>query len=98
VKYLLLDTDAVSILFKPGHQLYHDSFDIAAGNHLLISFMTLAELALWPVRNNWGAERRTALKNFIAFIQLCSQTRLVVDAVNSAAPGSFVVVEIPYAR
>ncbi len=63
---LLLDTDPVSILFKPGHRLYGEAYGITKGNHLVISFMTLAELSLWPVRNNWGAERRSLLKNFIA--------------------------------
>jgi len=62
---LLLDTDAVSILFKPAHPLYGEAYGISAGNHLIISFMTLAELSLWPVRNNWGAWRRALLKNFI---------------------------------
>jgi predicted nucleic acid-binding protein len=28
--------------------------------------MTLAELSVWPIRNNWGGERRALLKNFIA--------------------------------
>ena len=63
---LLLDTDTVSILFKPRHPLYGEAYRITAGNHLVISFMTLAELLLWPVRNNWGAERRALLKNFLA--------------------------------
>ena len=54
---LLLDTDAVSILFKPGHALYGRCFSSTSGHHLLISFMTQAELMLWPRRNNWGAAR-----------------------------------------
>lgn len=63
---LLLDTDAVSILFKPAHPLYREAYGITVGNHLAISFMTLAELSVWPIRNNWGGERRALLKNFIA--------------------------------
>lgn len=63
---LLLDTDAVSILFKPAHPLYQEAYSITVGNHLVISFMTLAELSVWPIRNNWGGERRALLKNFIA--------------------------------
>ena len=62
---LLLDTDAISILFKPAHPLYQEAYGIAVGNHLVISFMTLAELSVWPIRNNWGVERRTLLKNFL---------------------------------
>jgi predicted nucleic acid-binding protein len=63
---LLLDTDAVSILFKPAHPLYQEAYGITVGNHLVIGFMTLAELSVWPIRNNWGGERRALLKNFIA--------------------------------
>jgi tRNA(fMet)-specific endonuclease VapC len=63
---LLLDTDAISILFKPAHPLYQEAYGITVGNHLVISFMTLAELSVWPIRNNWGEERRALLKNFIA--------------------------------
>lgn len=62
---LLLDTDAISILFKPAHPLYQEAYEITVGNHLVISFMTLAELSVWPIRNNWGVERRTLLKNFL---------------------------------
>lgn len=63
---LLLDTDAVSILFKPTHPLYREAHGVTVGNHLAISFMTLAELSVWPIRNNWGVERRALLSNFIA--------------------------------
>ena len=53
-------------LFKPAHPLYQEAYGITVGNHLVISFMTLAELSVWPIRNNWGGERRALLKNFIA--------------------------------
>jgi len=49
---LLLDTDAVSILFKPAHPIYREAYGITVGNHLLISFMPLAELSVWLIRNN----------------------------------------------
>jgi hypothetical protein len=54
---LLPETDAVSIPFKPGHALYGRCFSSTSGHHPLISFMTQAELMLWPRRNNWGAAR-----------------------------------------
>jgi len=63
---LLLDTDAVSIPFKPAHPLYREAYGITVRNHLAISFMTQAELSVWPIRNNWGGARRALLKNFIA--------------------------------
>ena len=63
---LLLDTAAASILFKPAHPFSSEASGITAGNHPVISFMTVAELSLWPVRNRWGAARRALLTNFIA--------------------------------
>ena len=33
---------------------------------MVISFMTRAELMLWPVTNNWGESRRAALSQHIA--------------------------------
>ncbi|MGD0771918.1 MAG: PIN domain-containing protein [Candidatus Solibacter sp.] len=62
---LLLDTDAVSILFKPAHPLYGKCFEAASGHRPLISFMTKAELMLWPRRNKWGAARVGLLMNHI---------------------------------
>ena len=62
---LLLDTDAVSILFKPGHSLYGRCFSLTSGRHLLISCMTQAELMLWPRHNQWGAARTELLTNHI---------------------------------
>ncbi len=35
--------------------------DAVAERQLAISFMTRAELMLWPVANNWGDSRRAAL-------------------------------------
>jgi hypothetical protein len=52
---LLLDTDAVSIPFKPAYALYLEAYGITVGNHLVISFMTLAELSVWPNPEQLGA-------------------------------------------
>jgi predicted nucleic acid-binding protein len=62
---LLIDTDAVSILFKPTHPLYQSCLAATTGQYLLISFMTQAELALWPRLNNRGAARVELLKKHI---------------------------------
>jgi predicted nucleic acid-binding protein len=63
---LLLDTNVVSILFNRNHQLRQTCIDIVAGKQLVISFMTRAELLLWPITNNWGDSRRATLEQHIA--------------------------------
>lgn len=62
---LLLDTNIVSILFKPDHLLHRQSFGIAAGHQWFISFMTRGELLLWPKVNQWGLTRRVELTRHI---------------------------------
>ena len=58
---LLLDTNVVSILFNKNHSLRKTCIEALAGSHLSISFMTRAELLLWPAANNWGESRRSHL-------------------------------------
>jgi predicted nucleic acid-binding protein len=65
VKFLLLDTNVVSILFKPEHSLHKKCFQITAGYQWFISFMTRSELLLWPIVNQWGFARREQLKKHI---------------------------------
>jgi len=62
---LLLDTNVVSILFNRNHQMRQTCLDIVAQYQLVISFMTRAELLLWPIANDWGASRRTALRQHL---------------------------------
>jgi|SRR5579872_4866730 len=59
---LLLDTNIVSILFNRNHRLRQTCIDAVAGQQLVISFMTRAELLLWPAANNWRVPRRAALE------------------------------------
>jgi predicted nucleic acid-binding protein len=59
---LVLDTNVVSILFNRNHPLRQTCMDAVTGHQLVISFMTRAELLLWPATNNWGASRRSALE------------------------------------
>jgi tRNA(fMet)-specific endonuclease VapC len=66
---LLLDTNIVSILFKPDHSLHPQCFAIAGGHQWFISFMTLGELLLWPQLNQWGASRRQEL---MKHVNLCT--------------------------
>ena len=63
---LLLDTNVVSILFNRMHSLRQACVEAVAGHHLVISFMTRAELLLWSAANNWGASRRAALEEHTA--------------------------------
>ena len=59
---LVVDTNVVSILFSRQHSLRHACIEAVSGHQLVISFMTRAELLLWPTANNWGEERRAALE------------------------------------
>jgi len=40
--------------------------DAVAGHQLAFSFMTRAELLLWPAANNWGPSRRASLEEHMA--------------------------------
>ena len=51
----------MSILFKPDHTLFPDCTRIIRDRQLYISFMSRAELLLWPRLNNWGAKREGLL-------------------------------------
>jgi predicted nucleic acid-binding protein len=63
---LVVDTNVVSILFNRLHRLRQACIEAVAGHQLVISFMTRAELLLWPVANNWGEARRSALERHTA--------------------------------
>jgi predicted nucleic acid-binding protein len=65
VNVLLLDTNVVSVLFNKNHSLRPACLEAVAGRQLVISFMSLAELLLWPAANNWGASRRAALETHV---------------------------------
>ncbi len=66
MKVLLLDTNVVSILFNRNHSLWRRCTEVVADHQLVISFMTRAELLLWPASNNWGASRRKTLEEHTA--------------------------------
>jgi predicted nucleic acid-binding protein len=48
MRVLLLDTNVVSILFKPDHSLHQKCLRITTGSQRFVSFMTRAELLMWP--------------------------------------------------
>lgn len=59
-----VDTDVVSFTFKKDSRsiLYEPHLQ---GNFFIISFMTLAELKLWTLKNNWGEKRKTNFAEFL---------------------------------
>ena len=69
MRVLLLDTNIVSILFKPDHALHAKCVGLASDNQLFISFMTRAELLLWPRQNQWGPKRAEEL---LKHVELCT--------------------------
>lgn len=69
MRVLLLDTNVVSILFKPEHSLYQTCFSVVGESQWFISFMTRAELLLWPRVNRWGPKRGAEL---ISHMDLCT--------------------------
>jgi predicted nucleic acid-binding protein len=65
VNSVLLDTNVVSILFNPNHSLLGACLKAVAGKQSSLSFMSRAEILLWPTANNWGSFRRQALMNHL---------------------------------
>jgi tRNA(fMet)-specific endonuclease VapC len=61
---LVVDTNVVSFTFKKDSRsvLYESHLQ---GNFLVISFMTLAELKLWTLKNNWGEKRKDNFAEFL---------------------------------
>lgn len=61
---LLVDTNVVSFIFKNDSRAQLYANDIA-GNRLHLSFVTIAELYRWAVKNKWGQPRIDALRQAI---------------------------------
>lgn len=61
---LVIDTDIVSFTFKKDSRavLYEPYLQT---DFLAISFMTLAELNLWTLGNNWGEKRKSNFAEFL---------------------------------
>lgn len=62
---LLVDTNIVSILFKRESSLFLRCSEAIRGANCCMSFMTRAELLLWPRVNAWGEQRRLLLEEHI---------------------------------
>ena len=64
MRALIVDTDVVSMVFKQDSRatLYEP---VLTGSLLGISFMTLAELELWPRQSHWGPRRLAGFRQFL---------------------------------
>jgi tRNA(fMet)-specific endonuclease VapC len=62
---VVVDTDVVSFVLKRDSRglLYRPYLN---GRTLVVSFMTLAELERWAVKQGWGMARRTKLEEYLA--------------------------------
>ena len=62
--FLILDTDVASFCFKGDNRsrLYQPHL---AGNVLVLSFMTVAELRYWAKVRRWGVARRAKMEEFL---------------------------------
>jgi len=61
---IVVDTDVVSFLFRDDalSGLYSP---ILEGKQAVISFMSLAELALWPLKSHWSTVRVRRLRDYL---------------------------------
>lgn len=76
MRTFVVDTNIVSILFNDNHQLHRTCTEILAESEPAISFMTLAELRLWPIANRWGNSRRSELEEHLkAYLTLYPDER-----------------------
>ena len=61
----VVDTDVVSMLFKSRPEArFYESYLIS--KEPAVSFMTVAELNLWPLVGQWGKKRLDKLNDFLA--------------------------------
>lgn len=64
MRALLVDTDVVSMIFKQDTRASRFERHLI-GAQRAISFMTRAELALWPRRANWGQGKIRRFERFL---------------------------------
>lgn len=69
----MVDTNVVSYLFRedPLGEPYRVELE---GRVSLVSFQTVAELLVWPLRNRWGQRRRARLETFLGGFAQVPQT------------------------
>ncbi len=60
----VIDTDVISFIFKESR--FGDPYIKLVGEtNPIISFMTVAEIALWAIRGNWQMQRRMQMEKFL---------------------------------
>ena len=62
---VVLDTSVVSIIYNRDQRALFYENEIT-GFIPVLSFQTLEELHIWPIRNNWGDRRRNELMRHIS--------------------------------
>ncbi len=61
---LVIDTDVISFTFKKDSRaVFYEPY--LQTDFLAISFMSLAELNLWTLKNNWGEKRKSNFAEFL---------------------------------
>ena len=64
VGIVVLDTGVVSFIYRgDGRAHYYE--ERITGMRPVISFQTLEELYIWPIRNDWGTRRRNELQQHL---------------------------------
>ncbi len=66
---VVLDTGVVSFIYNGDDRaaFYEDRF---IGMRLVISFQTLEELYIWPIKNKWGTRRRNELLRHLSLYEV----------------------------
>ena len=69
VQPVVVDTGVVSFIFREDSraQFYEERI---AGMRPVVSFQTLEELYIWPIRNNWGTRRRNELQRHLEMYEV----------------------------
>lgn len=66
MRIALIDTNIASALFRSQGPLYTVSLAALGDRIAVLSFMSRAELILWPKSNSWGPSREAALRKDIS--------------------------------
>jgi predicted nucleic acid-binding protein len=74
---LVVDTDVASLVFKWHPEFAPRYAAIIRGSHLVVSFMTLAEMRQWALAAKWGPRKCDVLEAYLAdFLVLHSDNLL----------------------
>jgi tRNA(fMet)-specific endonuclease VapC len=93
VERVVVDTDVISFVFK-GHRRADAYADDLDGKQIVVSFMTVAELKRWSVKQRWGASRieklNQRLRQLVVYpvdFDLCQRwAEVIVEAETKGRP------------